>query len=291
MKEIVTLNEAFSTTSKVIKSSSMISLASINERFFEGGLRHLGYTKKSYDNSPLISIITVVYNGKDFIEETILSVINQSYKNVEYVIIDGGSNDGTIDIIKKYDKFIDYWISEKDCGIYDAMNRGIEASTGDWLNFLNAGDSFVNDSVLERLFYKQEQIADLVYGAATIYNSDGEIITTIQPKKFTKFNLFFWTTRVLCHQSVFIRKECTSKYSLQYRLKGELNWYFDLLKTVKTSFISGFPIVKYSLGGLGDTKYVLNSIETIRVAFKRGFIMGFITIPITVYKLLRRIIS
>ncbi|MBD3842980.1 MAG: glycosyltransferase, partial [Campylobacterales bacterium] len=87
----------------------------------EGGLRTKGYFKKSYEDKPLISIITVVYNGEKYLEETIQSVINQTYDNVEYIIIDGGSNDGTLDIIKKYEDRIDYWVSERDKGIYDAM--------------------------------------------------------------------------------------------------------------------------------------------------------------------------
>ena len=101
-------------------------------------------------NKPLVSIVTVVYNGENFLEETIKSVINQTYENIEYIIIDGGSTDGTVDIIKKYEDKINYWVSEKDAGIYDAMNKGIEAFKGDYINFLNAGDSYVNNEVLNR---------------------------------------------------------------------------------------------------------------------------------------------
>ncbi len=100
-------------------------------------------------NQPLISIITVVYNGKAFLEQTIQSVVNQSYKNIEYIIIDGGSTDGTVDIIKKYEDNIDYWISEKDDGIYDAMNKGLKVSTGKGVLFLNAGDYFVGDVLID----------------------------------------------------------------------------------------------------------------------------------------------
>ncbi len=84
--------------------------------------------------------MTVTYNAEELLEETILSVINQSYKNIEYIIIDGASTDGTIDIIKKYEEKIDYWMSEPDEGIYFAMNKAIEKATGKWINFMNAGD-------------------------------------------------------------------------------------------------------------------------------------------------------
>jgi glycosyltransferase involved in cell wall biosynthesis len=94
---------------------------------------------------PLITVITVVLNGEKYLEQTIQSVINQTYPNVEYIIIDGGSTNRTLDIIRKYEDYIDYWVSEPDKGIYDAMNKGIRCSLGKGLMFLNAGDYFVGE--------------------------------------------------------------------------------------------------------------------------------------------------
>lgn len=102
--------------------------------------------------SPKISVITICYNAVDVIEGTILSVINQTYKNIEYIVVDGGSTDGTIDIIKRYESRIDKWISEPDKGIYDAMNKGIRIATGEWLNFMNAGDVFTRNDLLSDVF-------------------------------------------------------------------------------------------------------------------------------------------
>lgn len=93
-------------------------------------------------DNPLISVVTVAYNAVTTIEKTILSVINQTYPNVEYIIIDGGSTDGTVEIIKKYANKLAYWVSEPDNGIYDAMNKGAKVATGEWINFMNCGDSF-----------------------------------------------------------------------------------------------------------------------------------------------------
>ena len=94
------------------------------------------------EGKPLISVITVVYNGEKYLEETIQSIINQTYDNVEYIIIDGGSTDGTVDIIKKYEDRIDYWVSEKDKGISDAFNKGVKVAKGDYINFQGDGDGF-----------------------------------------------------------------------------------------------------------------------------------------------------
>lgn len=99
-------------------------------------------------SSPIISVVTVCYNAVTEIERTIQSVIGQSYPNIEYIIIDGGSKDGTVDLIRKYADKLAYWISEPDKGIYDAMNKGIAVSTGDWICFLNAGDWFAGTRVL-----------------------------------------------------------------------------------------------------------------------------------------------
>jgi glycosyltransferase involved in cell wall biosynthesis len=124
-------------------------------------------------NKPLISIVTVVYNGAEFLENTIKSVINQTYDNIEYIIIDGGSTDGTLNIIKKYEGQIDYWVSESDEGIYDAMNKGIDKATGEWINFMNAGDTFYNELTLEKVMDNKYD-CDLIY--SDTYLSDKSII-------------------------------------------------------------------------------------------------------------------
>ena len=107
-----------------------------------GGLRTRNIFKNSKENNPLISIITVVKNNKKYIEETIKSILDQNYKNFEFIIIDGESIDGTLDIIKKYDanNLIDYWISEKDSGLYDAFNKGLNLARGDMIGFVNSDD-------------------------------------------------------------------------------------------------------------------------------------------------------
>lgn len=101
---------------------------------------------------PKITVVTVCFNAAETIEKTILSVVGQTYDNIEYLIIDGGSKDDTLEIIKKYENNISKWISEPDKGIYDAMNKAIKMATGEWINFMNAGDCFAADDVLEKIF-------------------------------------------------------------------------------------------------------------------------------------------
>lgn len=139
-----------------------------------GGLRTRGITKSSQPNKPLITVVTVVYNGEATLEQTIQSVVNQTYDNVEYIIIDGASTDGTLDIIKKYEDKIDYWQSEPDKGIYDAMNKGIKLAKGEWINFMNAGDVFYNNNTLETVFKQNySKDADVIYGDCVQVRMDG----------------------------------------------------------------------------------------------------------------------
>ena len=162
MEHLIQLNPIFSTTRRLWKAShqnaikefkqikkskeqfeTILFLPKDKDRINEGGLRNQGYFKKDDSNKPLITVITVVFNNEQSLEETILSVLTQSYDNLEYIVIDGGSTDETLNIIKKYNDAIDYWVSEKDFGIYDAMNKACRLSLGSGLIFLNSGDKFV----------------------------------------------------------------------------------------------------------------------------------------------------
>jgi len=136
---------------------TLLFLPPKKSRIDEGGFRKNGYFKKSFKNNPLITVITVVYNGEQSIEGTILSVLSQNYCNLEYIIIDGGSTDQTLGIIKKYNFAIDYWISEKDDGIYDAMNKACRLAMGKGLIFLNSGDKFI-----DQVFKKKPKIPSII---------------------------------------------------------------------------------------------------------------------------------
>ena len=152
--------------------------------------------------SPLVSVVTVTLNCRDDIEDTIKSVIKQSYKKIEYLIIDGKSNDGTLNIINKYIKHIDYFVSEKDNGIYDAFNKSIKNSKGDWIIFMNSGDKFVEDDVIEKVFSKKND-CDFIYG-----NTIVKYFLTGKKKQISSKPIStMWQGMPFCHQSCFIKKK------------------------------------------------------------------------------------
>ncbi|TVR02186.1 MAG: glycosyltransferase, partial [Desulfovibrionales bacterium] len=150
------------------KFETVLFLPEGENRTGQGGLRTQGLFKHSLPDKPLITVITVVLNGAKHLEETILSVLNQTYDNVEYIIIDGGSTDETLDIIRKYEHAIDYWVSEKDEGIYDAMNKGIKCATGEVVGIINADDYYHANS-LESISKAFESSEKIIYFGRLLY--------------------------------------------------------------------------------------------------------------------------
>lgn len=205
------------------------------------------------EGKPLISIITVVYNGEKYLEETIQSVINQTYDNIEYIIIDGGSTDCTVDIIKKYEDRIDYWVSERDGGIYDAMNKGIGLSHGEWLNFMNAGDWFFKEDVLENIFAKTSyQNVDILYG-------DHEVRYPNRKRIAKAGNMQdIWKGSRFSHQSAFISSKLhkANKFNLSNRIGADFEFFYKAYKNkAKFKFVN-LVASSISSGGLSDVKRV-----------------------------------
>lgn len=174
----------------------------------------------------LITIVTVSYNAVTTIEETILSVLNQTYSNVEYIIIDGGSTDGTVDIIKKYESRLSYWKSEPDKGIYDAMNKAIDVATGYWINFMNSGDLFSSNTVLDYIFEHDYEDTDVIYGDRISQYSFGKYYH--KASDLNKFEKYF----PIFHQSTFIKVDIIKKYKfdLKYRICADYNQLYSIYK-------------------------------------------------------------
>lgn len=177
---------------------------------------------------PLVSVITVVYNGASLIEKTINSVISQEYENIQYVVIDGGSSDGTIDLIKKYENNISYWVSEPDKGIYDAMNKGIQASQGEWIIFINAGDFFYSNDALGKIFednLSNASDADIIYGRSVMYYPDGKQIEMIPPHDMDSL----WRGPVFRHGAMLTKTNILKQEPFSQENKYKVSADFELI--------------------------------------------------------------
>ena len=208
---------------------------------------------------PIISIVTVSYNAASTIEKTILSVINQTYSYIEYIIIDGGSTDGTVDIIKKYADKIAYWVSEPDKGIYDAMNKGGCRATGQYIQFLNAGDWLENSFVIERIFEKKNFLdADVFYGDMIIRRIDGIFYATAQSLSHFKddFPLFHPSTFIA--RSVFVNH----LFDVSYRISADFKLLRDIYYANGIFIYVSFAFTNFDgVYGLSSSKCALEIFE------------------------------
>lgn len=180
-----------------------------------------------------ISVITVCFNAEHVIEETIKSVLKQTYQNMEYLIVDGGSDDGTLDLIRKYETDAAVrFISEPDDGIYDAMNKGSMLAEGDYIQFLNAGDVFADEFVIERIVAGLEKTnADVLYGNIIYRYPDGSTNIRVYGQ-FCSSLFYYLLGDCINHQSVFARRECLlrHRFDLSYQVCADREWMIRLKK-------------------------------------------------------------
>jgi glycosyltransferase involved in cell wall biosynthesis len=225
----------------------------------EGGLRLKGLYKSSSEEKPLITVVTVVYNGAEYLEDTIKSVIEQAYDNVEYIIVDGGSTDGTLDIIKKYEDAIDYWVSEPDKGIYDAMNKGVDLGSGDWINFMNADDYFINNNAINKINFRE---CDFVYGNILLKDKDYVISSG---KEITLDDLKF---KGICHQSVFVKKTVfvrLGSFNLAYAVAADYDFFVRVFKSAFVKKYINTNIAYMRMGGVSDSGYIKSLDEKLSI--------------------------
>lgn len=172
-----------------------------------------------------VTVVTVCYNSVNTIEKTILSVLNQTYPDVEYIIIDGGSTDGTIDIIKKYADRLAYWVSEPDKGIYDAMNKGITVASGKYINFMNADDTFYDNEVIKTIF-STDYDDDVIYGKTLKVTPTSTYVMRNRPISFLSQNISFG------HQASFSKVELMKKikFDLRYKSAADYDFFHTVMK-------------------------------------------------------------
>lgn len=272
MSNFICLDNRYSTTRYVTKKQpsieneakleSTLNLPENNNRKGEGGLRKKGYYKiigkqsnneKSINKSPVVTIVTVVFNGEKHLEKTIKSVIGQTYKNIEYIIIDGGSTDGTLDIIRKYENTIDYWVSEQDAGIYDAWNKGVSLSTGEWIAFLGADDKYMENAIMEYINYLNalESVNPEFISSKVNIISNGKKLRVIGEKwTWNVFKKYMNTAHVgsLHNRSLF------TKYGLfdkEYGICGDYELLLRPRKNLRAEFVNSVT-ANMELGGISN---------------------------------------
>jgi glycosyltransferase involved in cell wall biosynthesis len=225
--------------------------AATSKSFMEGGLRTRGiertggiFAPPGDSHSSLISIVTVVFNDKSRLEKTIQSVLEKANPYIEYIIIDGGSKDGTLDVIRHYESHIDYWISEPDGGIFDAMNKGTRLCSGRWVNFMNAGD-LLRSSLQEIQRFSPSDHC-LLYGYSTLTAGKG---TFVNKAKVRPGNPFTMETDI-CHQAMFYNREEILEFDLRYPVAADrvMNSILTRNSSKKIGFIDEI-ICEYDLRG------------------------------------------
>lgn len=206
--------------------------------------------------APVISVITAVYNGQEHLQQCIESVIGQRYPHIQYIVIDGGSTDGTTGIIRKYENRLHYWVSEKDAGVYDAWNKGIAKATGDWVVFLGADDYLWDDKVIANVLPYLQQAASLgnryLYGKINLLSKSGSIVSVLgAPWKDTRKDIFHHMSLVHCgsfhHKSLF---EEHGQFNTSFRIAGDYEFLLREFTKNREAFFCDLVLAGMRIGGL-----------------------------------------
>lgn len=217
---------------------------------------------------PKFSIITVTYNAGAVLEDTIQSVITQTYRNVEYIIVDGGSKDHTLDIINRYREHIHTLVSEPDKGLYDAMNKGIRLATGDYLCFLNAGDELHEDDTLQLMVHSitGTELPDVLYGETAIVDEEGHFLRMRRLSAPEDLNWkSFKDGMLVCHQAFFPRRELAEPYELRYRFSADFDWCIRIMKKSHTLHNTHLTLIDYLNEGMTTRNHRASLHERFRI--------------------------
>lgn len=207
----------------------------------------------NHTNTKKLSVITVTYNAEHTLERTLKSVREQTYPAIEHIIVDGNSNDGTVALIHRYENERLKWISEPDKGLYDAMNKGIKMATGDYLCFLNAGDTFYDTDTVQKIFASidEDHSPDILYGETAIVDDNGRFLHMRRlqaPKNLTWKS--FKHGMVVCHQAFIVKRELVEPYDLSYRFSADFDWCIRMMKKAKNIYNTDLILVNYLNTGM-----------------------------------------
>lgn len=220
---------------------------------------------------PKFSIITVTYNAGATLEDTIQSVITQTYRNLEYIIIDGGSKDRTLEIIEQYRPHIHKVICEPDKGLYDAMNKGIKQATGDYICFLNAGDELHEDDTLLLMVHSitESTLPDVLYGETAIVDEEGHFVRMRRlsaPEHLTWKS--FKSGMLVCHQAFFARRDLAEPFDLRYRFSADFDWCIRIMKKSQTLHNTHLTLIDYLNEGMTTRNHKASLKERFRIMCK-----------------------
>lgn len=221
--------------------------------------------------TPKFSVITVTYNAQAVLEDTIQSVISQTYHLIEYIIVDGGSRDGTLAIVDKYKDRIACLVSEPDKGLYDAMNKGIRLATGDYLCFLNAGDSFHEDDTLQQMVHtlKGGELPDILYGETALVDGEGHFV---RMRRLSAPEVLTWRSfkqgMLVCHQAFFAKRSLAEPYDLQYRFSADFDWCIRIMKKAQTLHNTHLTLIDYLDEGMTTQNRKASLRERFRIMAK-----------------------
>lgn len=204
-------------------------------------------------NQPLLSIITVTYNAAKDLEITFKSIAEQTYRNIEYIVIDGASTDNTVQLISDYRRYIHTFRSEPDEGLYDAMNKGIQEAHGDYLCFLNAGDTFFAATTLQEMVASVPMYTtpDVIYGETQLVNQQRQFMRMRRlsaPQQLTWKS--FKQGMLVCHQAFWAKRTIVEDYDLNYRFSADFDWCIRILKKAQNTHHSRLTLVSYLEEGL-----------------------------------------
>ncbi|MBL7128895.1 MAG: glycosyltransferase [Ignavibacteria bacterium] len=212
------------------------------------------------------SIITVVFNSEPALVKTINSIRKQSCTDIEYIIIDGCSTDGTLDVIKKYDKYISFWCSEPDEGIYDAMNKGLKKATGNYVWFLNAGDEIYSHDTLNYINSIKDD-ADAFYGEVEYVDEEGKNLGTRTLKKPP--DSLSWKDMekgmVVSHQSLIVKRNKAVFYNLEYNHCADIDWMIRTLKNCQAIVNTNRILSKFLIGGYSKSNIIKSNKERYKI--------------------------
>lgn len=208
----------------------------------------------------MVSVITVTRNSGEMLKETINSVIGQTYKDMEYIIVDGKSTDSSVDIIKSYADSISQWVSEPDGGIYDAMNKGVRMSRGKWIIFMNAGDGFADRDVLSRVF-AEERDGDIIYGDVLKRGKDGAVTMKKAEPAHNSHRMFF------CHQSALARRDCLigEPFDVAHKMSADFKFFKKMFLGGKKFIKLEFPIALFDTTGVSNSQRSKGLMDNIKV--------------------------